>query len=161
MSVWLLRRPHTLSRAHPVLFSSSSRSFLNAGRSNLLVSTDQRSLPHPHSIVGPASRRWQSTKETVSPEAQAPAQTKQSSVSTVKDDAPKPPLLTRAWKTVKHEAQHYWSGSKLLVSEVRISGRLQWKLLQGETLTRRERRQVRRNYPCFTCISRLRCSCCS
>ena len=56
-----------------------------------------------------------------------------------KEDAP---LLSRAWKRVKHEAQHYWHGSKLLVSEVRISSRLQWKILHGESLTRRERRQV-------------------
>lgn len=58
---------------------------------------------------------------------------------TPKEDAP---LISRAWKTVKHEAQHYWHGSKLLVSEVRISARLQWKILHGESLTRRERRQV-------------------
>ncbi|KIJ16733.1 hypothetical protein PAXINDRAFT_112751 [Paxillus involutus ATCC 200175] len=61
-----------------------------------------------------------------------------------KDVAADAPLLTRAWKKVKHEAQHYWHGSKLLVSEVRISGRLQWKILHGESLTRRERRQLRR-----------------
>ncbi|KAF8415933.1 LETM1-like protein-domain-containing protein [Boletus edulis BED1] len=54
------------------------------------------------------------------------------------------PLLSCAWKKVKHEAQHYWHGSKLLVSEVRISARLQWKILHGESLTRRERRQLRR-----------------
>lgn len=53
------------------------------------------------------------------------------------------PLATRVWKKVKHEAAHYWAGSKLLVSEVRISARLQWKILHGESLTRRERRQVR------------------
>ncbi|KAI0691193.1 LETM1-like protein-domain-containing protein [Cytidiella melzeri] len=53
-------------------------------------------------------------------------------------------IATRAWKKVKHEAQHYWHGSKLLVSEVRISARLQWKLLHGASLTRRERRQLRR-----------------
>ncbi|KAG6334375.1 hypothetical protein ID866_4714 [Astraeus odoratus] len=58
-----------------------------------------------------------------------------------KEDAP---FLTRAWKKVKHEAQHYWHGSKLLVSEVRISSRLQWKILHGESLTRRERRQLKR-----------------
>jgi len=57
---------------------------------------------------------------------------------------PPAPLSTRVWKKVKHEAQHYWHGSKLLVSEVRISARLQWKILHGETLTRRERRQLRR-----------------
>ena len=52
------------------------------------------------------------------------------------------PLGTRIWKKVKHEAQHYWHGSKLLVSEVRISSKLQWKILHGEGLTRRERRQA-------------------
>lgn len=51
-------------------------------------------------------------------------------------------FTTRAWKKIKHEAAHYWNGTKLLVSEVRISSRLQWKILQGEALTRRERRQV-------------------
>ncbi|KIK59741.1 hypothetical protein GYMLUDRAFT_59875 [Collybiopsis luxurians FD-317 M1] len=59
-------------------------------------------------------------------------------------DSPKDPLLQRAWKKVKHEAAHYWHGSKLLVSEVRISARLQWKILHGEQLTRRERRQLKR-----------------
>jgi len=62
----------------------------------------------------------------------------------VPKDTPKPPLSTRVWKKVKHEAQHYWHGTKLLVSEVRISSRLQWKILHGEVLTRRERRQLRR-----------------
>ncbi|KAF8959033.1 LETM1-like protein-domain-containing protein [Flammula alnicola] len=71
-------------------------------------------------------------------------------VSDVKTGPPAPkepapaPLATRVWKKVKHEAQHYWHGSKLLVSEVRISSRLQWKILQGDTLTRRERRQLKR-----------------
>jgi LETM1 and EF-hand domain-containing protein 1, mitochondrial len=55
---------------------------------------------------------------------------------------PQEPLGTRVWKKVKHEAQHYWHGSKLLVSEVRIASRLQWKILHGGSLTRRERRQV-------------------
>jgi len=66
-------------------------------------------------------------------------------ISKEKDIAvPKEPLPTRIWKKVKHEAAHYWHGSKLLVSEVRISARLQWKILHGESLTRRERRQLRR-----------------
>ena len=55
---------------------------------------------------------------------------------------PTAPLPTRVWKKVKHEAQHYWHGSKLLVSDVRIASKLQWKILHGDTLTRRERRQV-------------------
>ncbi|KAF8636539.1 hypothetical protein AX17_003351 [Amanita inopinata Kibby_2008] len=59
-------------------------------------------------------------------------------------DTLEPPLTTRVWKKVKHEAQHYWHGTKLLVSEVRISAKLQWKILHGESLTRRERRQLKR-----------------
>jgi hypothetical protein len=56
---------------------------------------------------------------------------------------PKDPLLTRVWIKVKHEASHYWSGTKLLGKEIRISARLQMKLLRGKSLTRREKRQVR------------------
>lgn len=51
-------------------------------------------------------------------------------------------LTSRVWKKIKHEVQHYWHGTKLLVSDVRIASKLQWKILHGETLTRRERRQV-------------------
>ncbi|TIB00743.1 hypothetical protein E3P92_00221 [Wallemia ichthyophaga] len=54
------------------------------------------------------------------------------------------PLSTRVWSKVKHEAQHYWHGSKLLAKEIRISARLQIRLLRGKKLTRRERRQLKR-----------------
>jgi hypothetical protein len=56
---------------------------------------------------------------------------------------PEKPWKTRVWEKVKHEAAHYWHGSKLLVSEMRISLRLVFSLLNGNTLTRREKRQVR------------------
>jgi hypothetical protein len=64
-------------------------------------------------------------------------------------DTVKAPLGARVWKKVKHEVRHYWHGTKLLVSEVRISSKLQWKILQGESLTRRERRQV---YTVSSCV---------
>jgi LETM1 and EF-hand domain-containing protein 1 len=51
-------------------------------------------------------------------------------------------LSTRVWSTVKKEAAHYWAGTKLLGQEIKISAKLQWKVLNGGTLTRRERRQV-------------------
>ena len=56
---------------------------------------------------------------------------------------PKERLTTRVWKKIKHEANHYWNGTKLLGKEIKISARLQYKLLQGKSLTRREKRQVR------------------
>ncbi|UKZ48716.1 hypothetical protein TrVGV298_002944 [Trichoderma virens] len=45
---------------------------------------------------------------------------------------------------VKKEAQHYWDGSKLLATEIRISWRLALKMAAGYELTRRENKQLRR-----------------
>jgi LETM1 and EF-hand domain-containing protein 1 len=87
--------------------------------------------------------RLQSTDATASTTAAADAKPPSPAPKESKEiDKPKEPLGTRVWKKVKHEAQHYWSGTKLLVSEVRISARLQWKILHGDPLTRREHRQV-------------------
>ncbi|CAK9780111.1 LETM1-domain-containing protein [Cutaneotrichosporon oleaginosum] len=57
---------------------------------------------------------------------------------------PTGPWHKRAWAVVKKEAAHYWAGTKLLGQEIKISSKLQWKVLQGGSLTRRERRQLRR-----------------
>ncbi|KAK5171992.1 LETM1 domain-containing protein ylh47 [Saxophila tyrrhenica] len=48
------------------------------------------------------------------------------------------------WQKVKHEAHHYWDGTKLLATEVRISSRLALKMAAGYELTRREHRQLHR-----------------
>lgn len=59
-----------------------------------------------------------------------------------KEKKPKGTLPQRAWATVKKEAAHYWAGTKLLGHEIKISAKLIRVVLRGETLTRRERRQV-------------------
>ncbi|KAJ9474740.1 Mitochondrial distribution and morphology protein 38 [Pseudozyma hubeiensis] len=59
---------------------------------------------------------------------------------------PKGPLAARIWAKVKEEAIHYWHGSKLLGKEVRISWRLLRRLMLGYSLTRRERRQLKRTF---------------
>ncbi|KAH9827080.1 LETM1 domain-containing protein mdm28, mitochondrial-like [Teratosphaeria destructans] len=48
------------------------------------------------------------------------------------------------WQRVKHEVQHYWDGTKLLATEVRISSKLALKMAAGYELTRREHRQLHR-----------------
>ncbi|KIM49178.1 hypothetical protein M413DRAFT_98946 [Hebeloma cylindrosporum] len=121
MSLWL-------PRAGPSIIARSYSRYIYTSRSHIILS---RSLPAPQQLaVGP---RFQSSKAT-DLKAGPPSP----------KEPPQQPILSRAWKTVKHEAQHYWHGTKLLVSEVRISSRLQWKILQGDTLTRRERRQLKR-----------------
>ncbi|KIV85683.1 hypothetical protein PV11_01350 [Exophiala sideris] len=45
---------------------------------------------------------------------------------------------------IKKEIMHYWDGTKLLASEVRISTRLALKMAAGYELSRRENRQLQR-----------------
>ncbi|KAL3435721.1 LETM1-like protein-domain-containing protein [Aspergillus tetrazonus] len=45
---------------------------------------------------------------------------------------------------IKKEIQHYWDGTKLLATEVRISSRLALKMAGGYELSRREHRQLKR-----------------
>jgi len=134
MSLWLPRTP-PLALVVVVRRSYGTHSrlvtYLHAQRA-LLVS--QRFIQaHP-------STRFQSTKATDDPSSPSP------SPPATKSAKPVEPMLSRVWNKIKHEAQHYWQGSKLLAKEVRISARLQRKILQGETLTRRERRQVCMSY---------------
>lgn len=49
-----------------------------------------------------------------------------------------------AWATTKHEAHHYWVGTKLLWFDVKISSRLAMKAARGKELSRRERQQLAR-----------------
>lgn len=57
----------------------------------------------------------------------------------------KDPKKATVWQKVKKEVQHYWDGTKLLSTEVRISTKLVAKMAAGYELTRREHRQVRVN----------------
>ncbi|KAF8497239.1 LETM1-domain-containing protein [Russula emetica] len=132
MSLWLPRSPPL------ALIAVVRRSY---GTHSRLVTYlhAQRALPVPQRFIqAHPSSRFQSTKSTVDPSSPSP------SSPATKSAKPVEPMLSRVWNKVKHEAQHYWHGSKLLAKEVRISARLQRKILQGETLTRRERRQLRR-----------------
>lgn len=45
---------------------------------------------------------------------------------------------------IKKEVQHYWDGTKLLATEVKISTRLAVRMAAGYELTRRENRQLQR-----------------
>jgi LETM1 and EF-hand domain-containing protein 1 len=128
MSLWLPRQSRTV-----LLARNYSRTFY-PHRTRILLQSNSRSLSSiPRPLVQTRSKSTQADVSSVDPEKPAPP---------VPKEAPPAPLSTRVWKKVKHEVQHYWHGSKLLVSDVRIASKMQWKILHGETLTRRERRQV-------------------
>lgn len=48
------------------------------------------------------------------------------------------------WERIVHELKHYYNGFKLLFIETKIAFRLFRQVLNGHTLTRRERKQVYR-----------------
>jgi LETM1 and EF-hand domain-containing protein 1 len=60
------------------------------------------------------------------------------------EEAAKKPKKLTIWQKIKHEAQHYWDGTKLLATEVRISSKLALKMAAGYELSRREHRQLQR-----------------
>ena len=140
MSVWLPRSSTSL------ILRTYSRNAPLGVRTLALASQQRVRTPlYPLHTLGLPSQRWQGSERLLhSSSSQNEASTANGSSEKPLPPAPKEdaPLATRVWKKVKHEAQHYWHGSKLLAAEVRISARLQWKLLHGESLTRRERRQV-------------------
>ena len=129
MSLWLPRLGHTARHCSRTLCTHRSPIFIHQA-SCLSFSSVHRPLLLSRSKSTQADV---SNASSVNPDKPSPPAPK---------DPPPAPLSTRVWKKVKHEAQHYWHGSKLLVSDVRIASKLQWKILHGETLTRRERRQV-------------------
>lgn len=70
----------------------------------------------------------------------ASTQAEENGLAEVKKDQKK---LTFAQK-VKREILHYWDGTKLLATEVRISTKLALKMAAGYELSRRENRQLQR-----------------
>lgn len=62
----------------------------------------------------------------------------EASVAAKKED---PKKLTLGQK-IKKEVAHYWDGTKLLATEVKISSKLALKMAAGYELSRRENRQV-------------------
>ncbi|KDQ14486.1 hypothetical protein BOTBODRAFT_32618 [Botryobasidium botryosum FD-172 SS1] len=163
MSICLPARPSSLTLAYNLSRPARnslrfpSRRLIHASRGlyarhQLGLSSDTRSiLPRERPLavfsrcLGGARLESSTATSHSTSESSTPKKSDDSNSSTpAKATAPQPPLLTRVWTTVKHGAAHYWDGTKLLGKEIKISGRLQWKLLQGGKLTRREKRQLKR-----------------
>ena len=84
-------------------------------------------------------------KDSTSPEkagAEASKAAKPDDVTAVKKEGDEDKKLTLGQK-IKKEVQHYWDGTKLLATEVKISSKLALKMAAGYELSRRENRQVK------------------
>ena len=52
--------------------------------------------------------------------------------------------MQELWEAAKKEAHHYWMGTKLLYADVQTASKMLGRLIQGSTLSRRERKQLLR-----------------
>ncbi|KAJ2978325.1 hypothetical protein NUW54_g11301 [Trametes sanguinea] len=125
MSVWLPRSSTShLVRAYSCNAPLAVRSVALAS-----VSQNSRLALHPLYSLNPSatSARWQSTQPSTDRQLHSSSAQNNASATTSNgsggNDKPLPPapkedapLTTRIWKKVKHEAQHYWHGTKLLAA---------------------------------------------
>ena len=138
MDVWAL--PHLSCGFHT---SSRENAYLTAVRCK-----DPESKAE---MIGNILKDQQKRSETAaaSAESQPVATSGGLNVAGAKEAAKTPPEASTVdvqrptlWQRVVKELKHYYHGFKLLYFETKIAYRLLWQVLQGHTLTRRERRQV-------------------
>jgi LETM1 and EF-hand domain-containing protein 1 len=155
----VLRGGRTLARRTPVANLAVAAAFSTLGASPVFA-VGLRRVPAPAyrfyatqtPATPPTSEKAVPVTTSATPaapatpvdeKAVAPAAEPEKAVAP-KEKKPTGPWHKRAWAVVKKEAAHYWAGTKLLGHEIAISAKLQKKVLQGGSLTRRERRQLRR-----------------
>ncbi|CAI7677724.1 unnamed protein product [Penicillium pancosmium] len=117
--------------------SNSSQSYPPPG-----FNAEKAKIPLPQEQA--QSQSATQTKQDV----KAPAQEGNGKVTTAPDEkkieAKKDAKKLTIGQKIKKEAQHYWDGTKLLATEVKISSRLALKMAGGYELSRREHRQLQR-----------------
>lgn len=111
--------------------------------STLFSPTPSKPTPPSASAPSPPVQPSDKNAEISKPESKSLAGVEDKNLAKSKEAKPEG-RVAKAWAWIKHEANHYWDGSKLLAAEVRVSSKLLRKVLNGARLTRRERRQLTR-----------------
>lgn len=126
-----------------------SKSTAAAAAASTAAASSAAAAAAPVGVVGIASHhrflggvRYNSTSPDSS--NRKPAPSTPPSTPPPSSDPSTPTTKLTIWDKVKHEAKHYWDGTKLLGLEIKISSRLLIKLLTGYELTRREFNQLKR-----------------
>ncbi len=92
----------------------------------------------------PATDSTSLTDMAVEKATAAAAGTADSAATTAVDSSKKEEKKLTLMQKIKKEVLHYWDGTKLLATEVKISTKLVLKMAAGYELSRREHRQVRK-----------------
>lgn len=82
------------------------------------------------------------TPQSQPPSDATPAST--ASTATVVPPVQEKAVLKKSlYQRIVDELKHYYNGFRLLGIDIKIAGRMVWRLLHGQVLSRRERRRVR------------------
>ena len=109
------------------------------------LSTSSRLFEKPSSKIEETVQHLNSSlKEGEKPDdavsAQVPEAAAAPAVKT--SDGAIQPLKKSLWQRFIDECKHYYSGFKLLFLDIRVSSKIVWKILNGNTLSRRESKQL-------------------
>lgn len=115
--VWLQEKKHEDAKVSPAATPGTAAEV----KTDSVIATPQS---HPPSV--PDTSSTTSTAGTISP-VQERAVSKKS-----------------LYQRIGDELKHYYNGFRLLGIDINIAGRMVWRLLHGQVLTRRERRRVRK-----------------
>lgn len=97
------------------------------------------------------------TPQSQPPSAATPASTANTAAS-VPPVQEKAVLRKSLYQKIGDELKHYYNGFRLLGIDIKIAGRMVWRLLHGQLLTRRERRRVREVWHYSACLICRGCS---
>ncbi|KAM3611602.1 uncharacterized protein V6R79_021150 [Siganus canaliculatus] len=137
-------RGHALSRGHSAALLARSLHSSGVWLQDI-KQEDTKPSPATAQDVAPGAK-----KDTVvaAPQSQPPSASAPTSTSSTA--AAVPPVQERAivkkslYIRIVDEMKHYYNGFRLLGIDIKIAGRMVWRLLHGQLLTRRERRRLMR-----------------
>ncbi|KAJ5820209.1 LETM1 domain-containing protein mdm28 [Penicillium riverlandense] len=124
--------------------NTSSQSYPPPG-----FNTEQAKKPLPQSNNQPSKETTQTDVAKLADASQGKTQSREVATKAVTEEkkvaeGKKETKSLTIGQKIKKEAQHYWDGTKLLATEVKISTRLALKMAAGYELSRREHRQLQR-----------------
>lgn len=109
---------------------------------------DTKASPAAAQDASPAAKNDSVTTSSQPQPPSTPTPTPTSTTATTA--AAVPPVQERAvlkksvYQRIVDELKHYYNGFRLLGIDIKIAGRMVWRLLHGQLLTRRERRRLMR-----------------
>ncbi|XP_040898310.1 LETM1 domain-containing protein LETM2, mitochondrial [Toxotes jaculatrix] len=138
-------RGHALSRGHSSALLA--RSLHSSGV--WLQDIKQEDSKASPAAAQDASQGAKKDSVAAAAQSQPPSAPTQTSTTTT-TAAAVPPVQERAvakkslYQRIVDELKHYYNGFRLLGIDIKIAGRMVWRLLHGQVLTRRERRRLMR-----------------